>query len=92
MDSGNGALAESRIIARGPKASSAVHQDGFEVASCALSERMDEVLDLVREHLIPGQIVAFQRHGEDSPPCATAWPSPTTSGSARASAPHSTGR
>ena len=62
-----GALSEARIIARGPKASSAVHQAGLEVASRALSERMDEVIDLVGEQLIPGQIVAFQRHGEDSP-------------------------
>lgn len=62
-----GALSGSRIIARGPKASAAVHQAGLEVASRAVSERMEEVIDLVREHLLPGQIVAFQRHGDDSP-------------------------
>jgi uroporphyrinogen-III synthase len=62
-----GTLAEARIFARGPKASSAVHQSGLDVTARAESERMDELIDLVIASGVDGCRVAFQRHGEDSP-------------------------
>ena len=63
----HGSLAESEIFARGPKASSAVHQAGLDVVARAESERMEEVIELVIARGVKGQIVAFQRHGDDSP-------------------------
>ncbi len=63
----HGSLVESEIFARGPKASSAVHQAGLDVVARAESERMDEVIDLVIARGVEGQTVAFQRHGDDSP-------------------------
>jgi uroporphyrinogen-III synthase len=62
-----GTLTEARIFARGPKASSAVHQSGLDVTARAESERMDELVDLVIASGVQGCRVAFQRHGDDSP-------------------------
>lgn len=62
-----GALAESDILARGPKASGAVHQAGLAVWGRAASERLSEVCDMAIEHGVAGKRVAFQRHGDDAP-------------------------
>lgn len=62
------ALARSRIYARGPKASGAVHSAGLPVAARARTERLREVVDQVIEGLQPGERVALQVDGSgDSP-------------------------
>jgi uroporphyrinogen-III synthase len=62
-----GALAESRLVARGPKASAALHTAGLEVAERAVSERLDEVVDMILARPVDGITVAFQMHGEPTP-------------------------
>ncbi len=62
-----GALGESRIFARGPKAASAVHQAGLRVTVRAQSERLDEVVQLMLAEGVTGKRVGFQRHGDESP-------------------------
>lgn len=62
-----GALGESRIVARGPKAASAVHQAGLRVAARAHSERLEEIVDLLLDEGVADKRVAFQRHGDESP-------------------------
>jgi uroporphyrinogen-III synthase len=60
-------LKDSVVLARGPKASAAVHQSGISVASCAPSERLDELISIALQLGIDGRRVAFQRHGDESP-------------------------
>lgn len=67
----HGSLAECEIFARGPKASSAVHQAGLDVVARAESERMEEVIDILVARGVRGQTIAFQRHGDDSPEVIT---------------------
>jgi uroporphyrinogen-III synthase len=62
-----GALTEATIFARGPKASSVIHQAGLPVEARAASERLSEVVELVIAHGVADKRVAFQRHGEDAP-------------------------
>jgi uroporphyrinogen-III synthase len=62
-----GALSETTIFARGPKASAVIHQAGLPVEARAASERLSEVVELVIAHGVDGKRVAFQRHGEDAP-------------------------
>jgi uroporphyrinogen-III synthase len=62
-----GALSETTIFARGPKASAVVHQAGLPVLARAASERLSEVVEIAIEHGVQGKRVAFQRHGEDAP-------------------------
>ena len=62
-----GALSEADILARGPKASGAVHQAGLVVWKRAASERLSEVCEMAIEHGVAGKRVAFQRHGDDAP-------------------------
>lgn len=64
-----GALSTSRIYARGPKASGAIHSLGLEVVARAKTERLREVVDLVlaAESLGPGVRVAIQRDGRGAP-------------------------
>ncbi len=62
-----GALSESVIFARGPKASGVIHQAGLPVLARAASERLSEVVELVIDYGVEGKRVAFQRHGEDAP-------------------------
>lgn len=57
------ALSRTRIYARGPKASGAIHSVGLEVAAKAASERLSEAVDLALAHLDPGQVVAMQSDG-----------------------------
>jgi uroporphyrinogen-III synthase len=63
----HGALDSSSIFARGPKASAAAHQAGFEVTARAASELMSELIELIIATNISGKRVAFQCHGDDSP-------------------------
>lgn len=57
------ALSTTRIYARGPKASGAVHTVGLEVTARATTERLSEAVDLTIAGLTPGEIVAFQADG-----------------------------
>ncbi|HET6874809.1 MAG TPA: uroporphyrinogen-III synthase [Acidimicrobiales bacterium] len=62
------ALAGSRIYARGPKASGAVHSADLEVVARAGTERLSDVVDMVLEAAGPGKRVAVQLDGSgDSP-------------------------
>jgi uroporphyrinogen-III synthase len=67
-----GAIGSARIFARGPKASAAIHQMGLDVEAKAQTERMEEVIELAVAAGVNGQLVAFQRHGDDSPSAVTA--------------------
>ncbi len=68
----SGAIGSSRIFARGPKASAAIHQIGLDVEAKAPTERMEEVIELAIAAGVAGQLVAFQRHGDDSPSAVAA--------------------
>jgi uroporphyrinogen-III synthase len=57
------ALRRTRIYARGPKASGAVHSAGLTVAARARTERLSEVVDLVLEDFEAGERVALQLDG-----------------------------
>lgn len=52
------ALSRTRVYARGPKASGAVHSAGMDVFTRAGTERMSEIVDLVIDGLQPGERVA----------------------------------
>lgn len=56
-------LRATRIYARGPKASGAIHAAGLDVIARARTERLSEVVDLVLESLLPGQRVVLQLDG-----------------------------
>lgn len=65
------ALGASKIYARGPKASGAVHSLGLDVAARAATERLAEAVELALHELGPGSVVAFQVDGSgDSPELA----------------------
>ena len=57
------ALTNSRIYARGPKASGAIHSAGLTVAGVARTERLNEVVNLAIESLRPGERVVVQLDG-----------------------------
>jgi len=62
------ALRTTKIYARGPKASGAVHSLGLEVEARARSERLSEAVDLALPDLRPGVTVVLQVDGSgDSP-------------------------
>ncbi len=61
------ALSQSRIFARGPKASTAAHRLGLCVEAQAASERLDDLVAMLPLTELNGQRVAFQRHGDSSP-------------------------
>ncbi len=58
-----GALRATRIYARGPKASGAVHAAGLPVVARARSERLGEIVDMVLEDLVRGERVVIQLDG-----------------------------
>lgn len=72
------ALARTRIYARGPKASGAVHAAGLSVVARAGSERLRELVDLVLDRLQPGERIVIQLDGS--------WESPETDRLRRAGA------
>jgi uroporphyrinogen-III synthase len=57
------ALRSTRIFARGPKASGAVHSAGLAVVARAPTERLSEAVDLALATLTPGQRVVLQVDG-----------------------------
>jgi uroporphyrinogen-III synthase len=57
------ALGASKIFARGPKASGAVHSLGLGIVARAPSERLAEAVDMAMEHIAPGATVAVQVDG-----------------------------
>jgi uroporphyrinogen-III synthase len=57
------ALTPTRIFARGPKASGAVHSMGLDVSGRAAGERMVEVVAMALAELRPGDIAAVQVDG-----------------------------
>jgi uroporphyrinogen-III synthase len=57
------ALATSQIVARGPKASAAVHSRKLPVLARSTTERMQETIDLAIDLLRPGMTVAIQVDG-----------------------------
>jgi uroporphyrinogen-III synthase len=61
------ALRATRIYARGPKASAAIHSAGLSVVARARTERLSEIVGVVLESLVPGdQVVVQLDGGQDS--------------------------
>jgi uroporphyrinogen-III synthase len=58
-------LSRATVFARGPKAASAAHTAGLDVAWRAPSERLEEVIELLLEESIRGARIAYQEHGDD---------------------------
>lgn len=61
------ALRATRIYARGPKASGAVHSLGLDVVARTPSERLCDCIELVLADLAPGERVVVQRDGGPPP-------------------------
>ena len=61
------ALGHAHVVARGPKAGAVIHQMGLTVHDKASSERLDEVVAILRTAALDGKRIAFQRHGADTP-------------------------
>jgi uroporphyrinogen-III synthase len=61
------ALGETRVYARGPKASGAVHSLGLDVVARASTERLRDCVGLVLADLVPGERVVLQRDGGPPP-------------------------
>ena len=62
-----GALSGAHLLARGPKAASALHQAGLDDVERAPTERLADVVAVAVAGGIDGRRVAFQRHGNHSP-------------------------
>jgi len=58
------ALTATRVVARGPKAAAAVQVAGLEIWASPASERLSEVVSLLRAEALDGRTVAFQHYGE----------------------------
>lgn len=58
------ALGETRVAARGPKASAAAHTAGLPVWLSPSSERLDDVVASLLAEGMKGRTVAFQHYGE----------------------------
>lgn len=61
------ALADARILARGPKAAGAIHAVGLEVAGRAPNQRLREVVDELVARPVAGRRVAVQLDGGARP-------------------------
>jgi uroporphyrinogen-III synthase len=61
------ALGQTRIYARGPKASAAIRSVGLPVLARAASEQLREVVDLVVDAVQPGERVVLQLDGGPAP-------------------------
>lgn len=59
------ALERTTVISRGPKAAGAAQRAGLTVHHHAVSERLDEVADVLRRFGLEGRSVAVQLHGDD---------------------------
>lgn len=62
------ALRDTRVYARGPKASGAIHSLGLDVVARAQSERLRECIALAVADGVAGQRVVVQRDGGAPPP------------------------
>jgi uroporphyrinogen-III synthase len=60
-----GALRQSRLAARGPKAAGALSSSGLTTWWRSPSEQLAEVIDHLVEEGLDGRTVAFQLHGDD---------------------------
>lgn len=61
------ALGKALVVARGPKAAAAVQSAGFEVWQRSPTERLPEIIDLLRAEPLAGKRVAVQEYGMESP-------------------------
>lgn len=61
------ALGHTRIVARGPKAAGAVQSAELQVWQRSPTERLPEILDILRAEPLAGVRVAVQEFGEESP-------------------------
>jgi len=61
------ALRNARIVARGPKAAAAIQASGLDVWQRSPTERLPEILDILRAEPLAGQRVAIQEYGAESP-------------------------
>lgn len=58
------ALASTSVAARGPKAAAAVMAAGLSVWASPDTERLEDVVALLRQEELAGKVVAFQHYGE----------------------------
>jgi len=61
------ALANTKVVARGPKAAAAAQAGGLEVWAKSANERMDALLSLLLTEPLGGRVVAVQEYGMASP-------------------------
>lgn len=61
------ALSSTLVVARGPKAAGAVQWAGLEVWQRSPTERMPEIIDILRAEALAGRRVAVQEYGMESP-------------------------
>ncbi|HVE45299.1 MAG TPA: uroporphyrinogen-III synthase [Acidimicrobiales bacterium] len=61
------ALSTALVVARGPKAAAAVQSAGLEVWQRSPTERLPEIVDLLRAEPLAGKRVAVQEYGMESP-------------------------
>ncbi len=65
-------LGNAYLVARGPKAASALRSAGMEPQWSPIGEGWDEVVEHLRCRGLPGVTVALQLHGEPQPECTEA--------------------
>jgi uroporphyrinogen-III synthase len=58
------ALAATRVVARGPKATAAIQIAGLAVWASPASERLDDAVALLAREELTGRVIAFQHYGE----------------------------
>jgi uroporphyrinogen-III synthase len=58
------ALADTRVVARGPKATAAIQIAGLTVWASPVSERLDDAMALLAGEDLTGRVVAFQHYGQ----------------------------
>lgn len=61
------ALGQARVVARGPKAAGAVQSAGLEVWRSSPTERMPEIVEMLRAEPLAGRRVAVQQYGAETP-------------------------
>ncbi|MBM0228549.1 MULTISPECIES: uroporphyrinogen-III synthase [Micromonospora] len=65
-------LAESYVVARGPKARGAIRAAGLHDQWSPASESCEEVVEHLRRRGVAGQVIAMQLHGDRQPECTAA--------------------
>ncbi|MGI9022770.1 MAG: uroporphyrinogen-III synthase [Acidimicrobiales bacterium] len=61
------ALADTKVVARGPKAAAAAQAGGLDVWGKSANERMDALVSLLLAEPLAGRVVAVQEYGMPSP-------------------------